>query len=102
MKISVNGTENRLVFFDNLRFLFVLFVVLQHSGNAYSNLGWWPVVDENTSIAVEWFNAFSDAFAMPLLFYIAGYFACRKRFLHYQCCAWIVRRHLVQYFKAHK
>jgi hypothetical protein len=75
MKNFVKGTGNRLVFFDNLRFLIVLFVVLQHSGNAYGNLGWWPVVDKNTSIVAEWLNAFIDAFAMPLLFYIAGYFA---------------------------
>ena len=44
MKVSANFSKNRLVFFDNLRFLIVVFVVLQHSGNAYSNLGWWPVV----------------------------------------------------------
>ena len=75
MKVSANCTKNRLVFFDNLRFLIVLFVVLQHSGNAYGNLGWWPVVDNKTSMTAEWLNAFIDAFAMPLLFYIAGYFA---------------------------
>jgi len=75
MNMPANGTQNRLVFFDNLRFLIVLFVVLQHSGNAYSNLEWWPVADGNTSITVEWLNAFIDAFAMPLLFYVAGYFA---------------------------
>lgn len=75
MNMPADGNKNRLVFFDNLRFLFVLFVVLQHSGNAYTNLQWWPVVDANTNIAVEYLNAFIDAFAMPLLFYIAGYFA---------------------------
>ena len=75
MNLPANSPVNRLVFFDNLRFLIVLFVVLQHSGNAYSNLEWWPVVDNKTSMAVKWLNAFIDAFAMPLLFYIAGYFA---------------------------
>jgi glucan biosynthesis protein C len=75
MNIPANGTENRVIFFDNLRFLLVLCVVLQHSSNAYSNLVWWPVADDNTSIFVEWLRAFIDAFAMPLLFYIAGYFA---------------------------
>lgn len=67
--------ENRVIFFDNLRFFFVLCVVLQHSSNAYSNLIWWPVADNDTSIIVDWLRAFIDAFAMPLLFYIAGYFA---------------------------
>jgi fucose 4-O-acetylase-like acetyltransferase len=75
MNIHMNGTENRVIFFDNLRFLLVLSVILQHSSNAYSHLVWWPVADVNTSIFVEWLRAFIDAFAMPLLFYIAGYFA---------------------------
>jgi len=68
-------TENRVIFFDNLRWLFVLFVILEHSSNAYRNLIWWPVADTDTSIIAGWVSAFSDAFAMPLLFYIAGYFA---------------------------
>ena len=68
-------TENRVIFFDNLRCLFVLFVILEHSSNAYRNLIWWPVADKDTSIIAEWVSALSDAFAMPLLFYIAGYFA---------------------------
>jgi len=75
MNIPTNGTENRVIFFDNLRFFIVVCVVLQHASNAYSNLIWWPVVDDNTSIFVEWLHAFIDAFAMPLLFYIAGFFA---------------------------
>jgi hypothetical protein len=64
-----------VIFFDNLRFFFVLCVLLQHSSNAYSNLIWWPVADDDSSVIVEWFGAVIDAFAMPLLFYIAGYFA---------------------------
>ena len=68
-------TENRVICFDNLRCLFVLFVILEHSSNAYKSLIWWPVADKDTSIIAHWISAFSDAFAMPLLFYIAGYFA---------------------------
>jgi fucose 4-O-acetylase-like acetyltransferase len=49
--------------------------VLEHSSNAFRNLIWWPVADGNTSIIAEWLGAFTDAFAMPLLFFIAGYFA---------------------------
>jgi len=69
------NSENRVIFFDNLRWLFVLFVILEHSSNAYTNLIWWPVADKNASIIAGWVSAFSDAVAMPLLFYIAGYFA---------------------------
>ena len=68
-------SNNRLVFLDNLRFFLVLCVVLQHSSNAYSSLTWWPVAENDSSIIAEWFRAVIDAFAMPLLFYIAGYFA---------------------------
>jgi hypothetical protein len=67
--------ENRVTFFDNLRFFIVLCVVLQHSSNAYTHLTWWPVSDNASSVIVEWLRSFIDAFAMPLLFYIAGYFA---------------------------
>jgi len=75
MSFAQSPPENRVIFFDNLRYLLVLCVVLQHSSNAYNNLIWWPVADGNTSIIVEWLSALIDAFAMPLLFYIAGYFA---------------------------
>lgn len=67
--------EGRLIFFDNLRYLFVLFVVVEHSAHAYDGLAWWAVVDPSPSLLAGWLAAFSDVFAMPLLFYIAGYFA---------------------------
>jgi fucose 4-O-acetylase-like acetyltransferase len=75
MTSAKSPAVNRVIFFDNLRFFLVLCVVLQHSSNAYSNLIWWPVADNDTSTIVDWLRAFIDAFAMPLLFYIAGYFA---------------------------
>ena len=75
MSASKTETENRVIFLDNLRYLFVIFVILEHSSNAYKKLMWWPVADKDTSIIAGWLSAFSDAFAMPLLFYIAGYFA---------------------------
>ena len=75
MSIAGNNPENRVIFFDNLRFFLVLCVVLQHSSNAYNNLIWWPVSDNDSSVIAEWLSAFFDAFAMPLLFYVSGYFA---------------------------
>jgi glucans biosynthesis protein C len=70
-----NIAESRSIFFDNLRYLFVLFVVLEHSGHAYDGLDWWPVSERNVSVAAEWLTVFSYAFTMPLLFFIAGCFA---------------------------
>ena len=66
---------NRVIFLDNLRWLFVAGVVLQHAANAYRNLAWWPVNNPAASPAAVYLSAFLDAFTMPLLFFIAGYFA---------------------------
>ena len=66
--------ESRLDFFDNLRTLFVFGVLFQHAGMAYIWSNWWPVTD-NASIFAACIVAFFDAFLMPSLFYIAGFFA---------------------------
>ncbi len=66
--------ESRLNFFDNLRTLFVFGVVFQHAGMAYIWSNWWPVTD-SASVLVACLVAFFDAFLMPSLFYIAGFFA---------------------------
>lgn len=67
--------QGRLIFFDNLRYLLVLFVVAEHSAHTYDGLDWWAVAEPGISLFAAWLAAFSDVFAMPLLFYIAGYFA---------------------------
>ncbi len=74
MKNIQTPKETRLWFFDNLRTLFVFGVVFQHAGMAYIWSDWWPVTD-NASIIVACLVAFFDAFLMPALFYIAGFFA---------------------------
>ena len=66
--------SQRLTFLDNLRYLFVFGVVLQHASMAYIGPGWWPVND-GTSLLADYFGAFADSFLMPALFLIAGYFA---------------------------
>ena len=77
--VVVSGAKaaraDRVIFFDNLRYLFVLCVVMQHAGNAYTGMDWWPIRDGNAGLIVQLFTAFGDAFTMPLLFYISGYFA---------------------------
>ena len=65
---------DRVTFFDNLRYLFVIGVVLQHASMAYINFSWWPVADE-PSIFVGTVTGFFDGFLMPSLFFISGYFA---------------------------
>jgi hypothetical protein len=65
---------DRVTFFDNLRYLFVFGVVLQHATMAYIYSSWWPVADE-PSIFVCVLTGFFDGFLMPSLFFISGYFA---------------------------
>ncbi|MGD8563484.1 MAG: acyltransferase family protein [Desulfarculaceae bacterium] len=65
----------RLLFLDNLRYLLVLFVIIEHASHAYDGHSWWPVAEAQVSIAAWWLAAFSDSFAMPHLFFLAGYFA---------------------------
>lgn len=67
--------ETRSVFWDNMRLFLVLCVVVEHSSHAYTQMIWWPVSDFAKSNPAAWLSSFSDAFAMPLLFFIAGYFA---------------------------
>lgn len=69
-------SADRVIFLDNLRYLFVIGVVVLHSGSAYfSQMRWWSVAEPDTSVIVGLLLFFLDAFLMPLLFYIAGYFA---------------------------
>ncbi|MFH2131020.1 MAG: acyltransferase family protein, partial [bacterium] len=78
---NLNGPSQRFVFLDNLRFLLVVGVVLQHAGMAYNGSGWWPVTDDSSLIVVG-LVGFFDGFLMPALFFISGYFAIpsiRKR-----------------------
>jgi glucans biosynthesis protein C len=78
MKTTKTESFNRVIFLDNLRYFFVLCVVLFHSGTSYISVfftKWWPVMESNSSIIVTSLNSIFDVFIMPLLFYIAGYFA---------------------------
>lgn len=72
-------SQARVIFLDNLRYSFVLCVVLVHSSNAYLGnlpmLKWWPVLDNNSNTAIGLLSAILNMFAMPLLYFIAGYFA---------------------------
>lgn len=68
-------TDTRIPCWDMLRWLLVLCVVVEHASHAYNGQLWWPVLDTGISRLAGWLSALSDAFAMPLLFFIAGYFA---------------------------
>jgi glucan biosynthesis protein C len=79
MQRTVEESTNRVIFLDNLRYFFVLCVVLQHSANAYYGhlpiLKWWPVLDGSSSTILGILQVTLNGFTMPLLFFVAGYFA---------------------------
>ena len=67
---------DRLLFFDNVRSLAVLLVVLFHAGISYSHVvPWWYVVDSSRSLLFDVFTAILAVFMMPVLFFVSGYFA---------------------------
>jgi acyltransferase-like protein len=64
---------DRILFLDNTRYLMVLLVVIFHSALAYNSQGW-PVKDYNSEF-FDYVTRTLDIFLMPVLFFIAGYFA---------------------------
>jgi hypothetical protein len=76
MKQNIVKQENRLIFFDNLRYLMILLVLIFHSGASYSSIvAFWPYHDPNPSEFVDIVMILLDVFIMSVLFFIAGYFA---------------------------
>ena len=73
----MNGSrQNRIVFFDNLRYLMVILVIIFHSGASYGSIvALWPYHDPNPTEAVDIIMMVLDVFMMSILFFIAGYFA---------------------------
>ncbi|CAB5108726.1 hypothetical protein D3OALGA1CA_3586 [Olavius algarvensis associated proteobacterium Delta 3] len=69
--------KSRILFLDNLRYLMVLLVLILHAAISYSNfVPWWCVKEPNVHAAVfDVLILILDVFLMPVLFFIAGYFA---------------------------
>ena len=77
------GNSHRLFFFDNLRYLMIILVVILHSAIGYSHIiPWWPVIDSRQSILLDILLAVGEVFTVPVLFFISGFFvisSIRKR-----------------------
>lgn len=69
------ASDDRIVFFDNIRYLMVLLVVVLHSACGYSNYTTWWTVNDTNSIFFDYLLLILDIFLMPTLFFISGYFA---------------------------
>ena len=76
MKQKTRTSQNRLIFFDNLRYLMVILVLVFHSGASYGSIvALWPYHDPNPTEVVDLLLMILDVFMMSILFFIAGYFA---------------------------
>lgn len=76
MKQKIDAPPNRFIFFDNLRYLMVLLVLIFHSGASYGSMvAFWPYHDPNPTEFVDIIMLLFDVFMMSILFFIAGYFA---------------------------
>lgn len=76
MELKTQSVQDRLVFFDNLRYLMVLLVLVFHAGASYGSIpAFWPYHDPNPTEFVDILMMLLDAFMMSILFFIAGYFA---------------------------
>jgi peptidoglycan/LPS O-acetylase OafA/YrhL len=62
-------TTNRLVFFDNLRYLMILLVLIFHSGASYGSMvAFWPFHDANPTELIDIIMILFDVFMMTILF----------------------------------
>jgi glucans biosynthesis protein C len=69
----------RLCWTDNLRATMIILVVMIHAGVTYSGLGSWyyvenEKVDMGSTIFFAFFQTFTQAYFMSLLFLVSGYF----------------------------
>lgn len=72
--------EQRIYFLDNLRSFIILLVVVFHASMAYmpNTPRWWYVIDSQKSLFFDFFVLVNDVFMMPVMFFVAGYFAVKS------------------------
>lgn len=72
----IQSTESeRILFFDNIRYLMVLLVVVLHAACGHSHYTTWWAVNDDNSVFFDFILRILGVFLMPTLFFIAGYFA---------------------------
>ncbi len=78
---TANPSRQRMYFLDNIRYFIVFCVVVLHAALAHSKLTpWWPVreVGPDMTPVFDVIVLIIDVFIMPIMFFIAGYFALRS------------------------
>ena len=76
MTSTEHGSSTRILFLDNVKYMVILMVVTFHVALSYCNLTpWWWVVDPKKSVVIDNIVLIFDVFLMPVMFFVAGYFA---------------------------
>jgi len=75
MNRTASLSTNRLLFFDMVRNLAMLSVVLYHAVAAYSTVTPHWSVHDGSSMTADMIRQLFDVFMMPVFFFVAGYFA---------------------------
>jgi peptidoglycan/LPS O-acetylase OafA/YrhL len=73
------GSENRMAFVDNMRWVVIIMVVLIHASVTYSGIGSWfykehAALDTASFLTFAFYESLSQAFFMGILFFLAGTF----------------------------
>lgn len=75
--------SNRMFFFDNLKILMMVMVIVHHVAQAYGEaVGWWPIQEPIRTRILDPFLMVNRSFGMSLFFMIAGYFtalSCERK-----------------------
>jgi peptidoglycan/LPS O-acetylase OafA/YrhL len=72
---SPSISSTRVVYLDNLRYLMVVLVVIYHAVAAYALVAPHWVIHDTHTLAADIIRELFDVFMMPVLFFVAGYFA---------------------------
>jgi len=72
---AISSTALRVAFLDHLRYLMVVLVLFYHAVAAYASVAPHWVVHDTVSVAANITRELLDVFMMPVLFFVAGYFA---------------------------
>lgn len=77
--LAISKARPRLAFIDNIRWMVIVMVLAVHASVTYSGLGSWYYTEATTldmvsSLVFTFYQSFSQAFFMGLLFLVAGAF----------------------------
>ena len=73
--LAKSASQERLLFFDLVRNMAMLSVIVFHAAGAYSGMAPYWVIQDGTSTVGDAIRQVFDVFMMPTFFFVSGYFA---------------------------